>query len=77
MLDSVFEAKKKYYPQVFLEECKHEPKRIKRENLINDDLEKTNLIVILMMRQNLILIMKKKLQKATKSILITIKAHVL
>ena len=41
MPDSVFEANKKYYPQVFLEECKHEPKRIKRENLINDDLEKS------------------------------------
>ena len=35
MLDSVIEAKKKYYPQTRLEECKCEQERI------NDDLEKT------------------------------------
>ena len=35
MLDSVIEAKKKYYPQTLLEECKCEQERI------NDDLEKT------------------------------------
>ena len=38
MLDSVVKAKKKYYPQTFLEECKYEAKKIKMENL--DDLEK-------------------------------------
>ena len=29
MLDSVFKAKKKYYPQTILEECKYKPKKIK------------------------------------------------
>ena len=42
MLDSVVKAKKKYYPQTFLEECKYEAKKIKMENLINDDLEKSS-----------------------------------
>ena len=41
MLDSVLKAKKKYYPQTLLEECKYEQKRIKTENLIDDDLEKS------------------------------------
>ena len=41
MLHSVIEAKKKYYPQALLEEFKYEQKRIKMENLINDDLEKS------------------------------------
>ena len=41
MLDSVIKAKKKYYPQTFLEECQYEQKRIKIENLIDDDLEKS------------------------------------
>ena len=27
MLDSVVKAKKKYYPQILLEECKYEPKK--------------------------------------------------
>ena len=40
MLDSVIKAKKKYYPQTLLEECKYEPKKIKMESLIDDDLEK-------------------------------------
>ena len=40
MLDSVFKAKKKYYPQTLLEECKYEAKKIKMESLIDDDLEK-------------------------------------
>ena len=39
MLDSVIKAKKKYYPQTLLEECKYEPKKIKMENLIDDDLK--------------------------------------
>ena len=42
MLDSVVKAKKKYYPQTFLEECKYEPKKIKMENFIDDDLEKSS-----------------------------------
>ena len=42
MLDSVAKAKKKYYPQTLLEECKYEPKKIKMENLIDDDLEKSS-----------------------------------
>ena len=41
MLDSVAKAKKKYYPQTRLKECKHEPKKIKMENLTDDDLEKS------------------------------------
>ena len=39
MLDSVIKAKKKYYPQTLLEECKYEQEKIKMENLIDDDLE--------------------------------------
>ena len=41
MLDSVIKAKKKYYPQTLLEECKYEQKKIKIENLIDDNLEKS------------------------------------
>ena len=41
MLDSVIKATKKYYPQTLLEECKYEQERIKIENLIGDDLEKS------------------------------------
>ena len=40
MLDSVIKAKKKYYPQTLLEECKYEQEKIKMENLIDDDIEK-------------------------------------
>ena len=40
MLDSVLKAKKNYYPQISLDECKYEQKRIKIKNLIDDDLEK-------------------------------------
>ena len=52
MLDSVIKAKKKCYPQAFLEECKYEQEKIKMENLTDDDFKKVNLmslIVILMM----------------------------
>ena len=42
MLDSVIKAKKKYYPQTLLEECKYEPKKIEMENLTDDDLEKSS-----------------------------------
>ena len=41
MLDSVIKAKKKYYPQTLLEECKYEHEKIKMQNLIDDDLEKS------------------------------------
>ena len=41
MLDSIIKAKKKYYPQMSLEECKYEQKRIKTENLIDNDLDKS------------------------------------
>ena len=40
MVDSVIKANKKYYPQTLLEECKYVQKRIKIENLIDDNLEK-------------------------------------
>ena len=39
ILDSVIRVSKKYYPQILLEECKYEVKKIKMENLINDDLD--------------------------------------
>ena len=42
MLDSVIKAKKKYYPQKLLEECKYEQEKIKTENPIDDDLEKND-----------------------------------
>ena len=41
MLDSVIRAIKKYYPQTLLEECKCEQEKIKMENFIDDDLEKS------------------------------------
>ena len=41
MLDSVIKAKEKYNPQTLLEERKHEQEKIKIENLIDDDLEKS------------------------------------
>ena len=41
ILDSVNKASKKYYPQTFLEECKYVQKKIKTENYIDDDLEKS------------------------------------
>ena len=41
MLDSIIKAKKKYYPQTLLEECKCEQKRIKTDNVVDDDLEKS------------------------------------
>ena len=39
MLDFVIRVSKKYYPQTLLEERKYEIKKIKTENLINDDLD--------------------------------------
>ena len=48
MLDSVIKAKKKYYTQTLLQECKYQPKNIEMENLIDDDLEKVCLISLIM-----------------------------
>ena len=42
MLDSIVKAKKNYYPQILLEECKYELKKIKMENHIDDELEKSS-----------------------------------
>ena len=41
ILNSVIKANKKYYPQTFLEECKYVQEKIKTENLIDDDLGKS------------------------------------
>ena len=41
VLDSLIKANKKYYPQTFLEECKYVQEKIKTENYIDDDLEKS------------------------------------
>ena len=41
MLDSVIKANKKYYPQRLLEECKYVHEKIKIEDLIDDDLKKS------------------------------------
>ena len=42
MLDSVIKANKRYYPQTFLEECKYVQEKIKTENYIHEDLEKSD-----------------------------------
>ena len=36
-----FKANKKYYPQTLLEECKYVQEKIKTENYIDEDLEKS------------------------------------
>ena len=41
MLDSVIKANKKLYAETLLEECKYVQEKIKIENLIDDDLEKS------------------------------------
>ena len=41
MLDSVIKANKKYYPQTLLEECKYVQEKIKIDNYIDEDLEKS------------------------------------
>ena len=41
MLDSVIKANEKYYPRTFLEDCKYVQEKIKTENYIDDDLEKS------------------------------------
>ena len=38
-IDSVIKPNKKYYPQIFLEECKYIQEKITIENYINEDLE--------------------------------------
>ena len=62
-IDSVIKANKKYYPQTLLEECKYIEEKIKTENYIDEDLENNESEAILMMRLNLILIMKNNLLK--------------
>ena len=42
MLDSIVKVGKKYYKQVFLEECKYIKRKNKVFNYINDDLEMTS-----------------------------------
>ena len=42
MLDFVIKAKKRHYPQTLLQQCKYESKKIKMENLIDDDLAKSS-----------------------------------
>ena len=61
MLDSVIKASKKYFPRTLFEECKYVQEKIKTENHIDEDLEKKDLIVTLMIKQNLILIMTNNL----------------
>ena len=41
MIDSAIKANKKYYPQALLEECKYVQEKIKTENHIDEDLEKS------------------------------------
>ena len=40
-IDSVTNAKKKYYPQTLLERRKYEQEKIKMENFMDEDLEKS------------------------------------
>ena len=42
MLDSIVKVGKKYYPQVFLEECKYVKRKNKIVNYINDDIDITS-----------------------------------
>ena len=39
ILDSIIYAYKKYFPQVFLEECKYVQKKIKTKNYIDEELK--------------------------------------
>ena len=41
MIESVIKANKKYYPQTLLEESKYIQEKIKTENYIDTDLEKS------------------------------------
>ena len=40
-MDSVIKANKKYYPQPLLEECKYIQEKMKTENYIDEELEKS------------------------------------
>ena len=42
MIDSVIKANKEYYPETLLEECKYVQEKIKTENYIDEDLEKSD-----------------------------------
>ena len=42
ILDSIIKVGKKYYPQVFLEECKHIKRKNKMMNYTKDDIEITS-----------------------------------
>ena len=64
ILDSVIEAKKNYYPQKLLEECKYEQEKIEMENLIHDDLKKK--VSLMGLKQNLILIMANMMSNLLK-----------
>ena len=44
IIQIVIKAKRKYFPLTLLEECKYEPKKMKMENLSDDDLEKVRLM---------------------------------
>ena len=39
ILDFIIYAYEKYYPQIFLEECKHAKENIKTKNYINEELK--------------------------------------
>ena len=67
-------VKKKYYPQVFLVECKIEMKKTKMENLINDDLEKIHLMTLIM---NLIMILMIKLNLTMRQIMVNLMNNLL
>ena len=41
MLDSVIKVNEKYYLQTLLEECKYAQEKIKTENYVDEDLEKS------------------------------------
>ena len=41
MMGSVIKANKKYYPQTLLEEIKDAQEKLKTQNLIDEDLEKS------------------------------------
>ena len=57
MVDSVIKANKKYYPQTLLEECNYEQEKIKIDNLIDDDVEKSESDSNSNMKYKLMLIM--------------------
>ena len=42
MLDSIIKSNKKYYPQTLLEKCKYVQEKMKTENYVDKDLEKSD-----------------------------------